>query len=177
MRMSIFKLIIILLTLGIFFNSEIFPYNYLLFISYFEESRASCFNMDYDGNITLKQDFEVGWDAQYVAASPNGHMVIISADSYEPKLTYIYVNKEREITSIIHGSAKSPRPVVFSIDKPLVYIGSNPSCIYKINYNECKIEVSEKRNFEKMFLTEIRFFRSLTFLSSFDDRRGIARSV
>jgi hypothetical protein len=61
------------------------------------------------------------------------------------------------------------------------FIFRYPPMILRFRYNyiypKSIIEVSEKRNFEKMFFTEIRFFRSLTFLSSFDGRRGIARSV
>jgi len=133
MRRILFIIIIIL------FSSPLFSSEYLLFASYFDETRASAFKMDGEGNLSHVLDFSVGKDSQYVATSPNGQFVIVSSEYDEYALTFLFLDKYGNITTSGTISKANSYPVAFSRDWPFMYVGFYPCNIFGIDYVDRKI--------------------------------------
>ena len=117
--------------------------DYLMFASYFDENKARAFDMDTSGNISLREEYTVGKDAQCVSASPNGRLVIVSS-WWEPILSCFFISENYKINPPAYNNQYYSGyviPVAFNPWRKRIYVGWIEFCyMFKLDYLNKNIE-------------------------------------
>jgi hypothetical protein len=119
---------------------------YLLFAAQASGTRCQIYVMDGQGNLMLREEQTVGWDAHNITASPDGRMVVVSTAS-EPMMSIFFVEGSRTLAPPLYLNNPYPpnyyqymNPVAFHSILPLFYVGMDPIASYRYSVTQSSVE-------------------------------------
>ena len=138
--------IIIILTVGAIAPTVFSQSEYLMFASYFDETKTRAFDMDTSGNLSLKEELTVGKDSLCVSTAPNGRVVIVST-SFDPEISVFFIDNNHKINNPLYLSNidyNSYVPVAFMKLYSFAFVGFHPFCrTYDIDYRNKSIKFTD----------------------------------
>ena len=136
---------------GVYAPPASFAGDYLLFASQTAGTRGRVCDMDGEGNITFRAEYEVGWDSSRIAVSPDGRIAVFG--SYWPPmglpvLSIFFIGADGSIAPPIYLNNPLPddtkhgawNPIVFHDTLPLFYAGFKPISSYGYSLSELTVE-------------------------------------
>ena len=115
---------------------------YLLFSSeFYYGTRGTIFEMDREGNLQYREEYQLGGECANVTASPDGRMVIVSGGWAYPSMSIFFIGGDGSIAPPVglnnpKNVSYSPfyNPVGFHHTLPLFYAGYIPISVLPLQH-------------------------------------------
>lgn len=134
---------------GLFCPPSLFAVDYLLCATEMEGTRGLFYELDDEGNLTLREEYPVGYDASSIAVSPDGHTLVVGATT-SPTLSVFFIDRDRPLKPPLYltpdfpaGGKKKKKKIVFYPTLNLFYAGNDPqTSVFRYDASRQSVEAT-----------------------------------